>query len=49
MTNDTVATTVDSAVPVLVGGNGLSNAINVTAGDFTSCALLDGGSLRCWG
>ena len=28
---------------------GVDDAVQVTAGDFHSCALIDDGSIRCWG
>jgi alpha-tubulin suppressor-like RCC1 family protein len=37
----------DSPVPVVV--TGLTNAIAVTAGEGISCALIQGGSVQCWG
>lgn len=36
----------DSLKPVLLGG---AKAISVSAGDTHSCAVLAGGSIKCWG
>jgi len=42
------ATTTDvSGVPVRVAG--INTATGVTAGGFHTCALLQGGTVRCWG
>jgi alpha-tubulin suppressor-like RCC1 family protein len=47
------ATTTDSNVPVQVkgvGGTGvLTGVVQVAAGDWSSCARLDTGQVRCWG
>ena len=40
-------TTTISSIPVTV--TGITNAIAVTAGSSHSCAVLSGGSVRCWG
>jgi alpha-tubulin suppressor-like RCC1 family protein len=38
-----------AARPLPVAVPGLSNAVAVEAGESHSCAVLDGGSARCWG
>jgi alpha-tubulin suppressor-like RCC1 family protein len=40
--------TVDSSsVPVMV--KGVSNAIDMDVGDYHSCAVINGGAIKCWG
>jgi alpha-tubulin suppressor-like RCC1 family protein len=40
-------TTTDSSVPVPV--TGITNATAVAAGYNDTCAVLNGGSVQCWG
>jgi len=37
----------DCSVPITVPG--INNAVAVAAGYFHTCALLNGGSIQCWG
>lgn len=43
-TGDTTA----SSVPVTVSGLG-SGVVAIAGGDFSTCAILSGGALKCWG
>ena len=42
-----VAAPTRSDVPIVVPG--ISNAVSVTAGYAHTCAVLNNGSVRCWG
>jgi len=46
-------TTTDSSTPVQVkdaaGTGTLSNVIQISAGEYHTCALLSGGTVECWG
>src|SRR5262249_40074147 len=41
-------TTMDSQI-ALVMASGLSDAIGLATGQYHSCALLSGGTVKCWG
>ena len=38
---------INQSVPVVV--TGITNAIQISAGGYHSCALLSGGAIKCWG